>query len=192
MGFFVYGGQVAVQTLWAAPWMTRVAGYSPLQAATGLFFINLCMLGTFWAWGLAAPWLARKAWGADRLMALGVPISFLPIAILCIAGDAANSAVTALFTLYCMGCSFVSLSQPALALAFPQQLAGRALSAFNLVIFAGVFTVQWGIGLAIDGLMAVGLAQAMAFRAAFGLFLLCCVGSYLWFVLYKSHNSTAP
>ena len=44
IGFFNYGGMVAVQTLWAAPWMVRVAGYSPQDSALGLFAINLCML----------------------------------------------------------------------------------------------------------------------------------------------------
>jgi hypothetical protein len=92
-------------------------------------------------------------------------------------------AVTALFALFCMGCSFSSLSQPAVGMAFPAHLAGRALSAFNLVIFAGVFAVQWGIGLGIDAFKAAGLAEVDAFRAAFGLFLGGCVLSYLWFVL---------
>ena len=37
LGFFNYGGMYAIQTLWAGPWMIRVAGYSPLESATGLF-----------------------------------------------------------------------------------------------------------------------------------------------------------
>ena len=31
LGLFNYGGMVAIQTLWAGPWMVRVAGYSPLE-----------------------------------------------------------------------------------------------------------------------------------------------------------------
>ena len=46
-----------------------------------------------------------------------------------------------------MSSTFVALAQPAVGMAFPPSLAGRALSAYNLVIFAGVFVVQWGIGL---------------------------------------------
>ena len=49
MGFFCYGGLVAMQTLWAAPWMIKIAGYSPLQAATGLF----CVLETWFLTGLS-------------------------------------------------------------------------------------------------------------------------------------------
>mgnify|MGYP003897193735 CR=1 FL=1 len=45
-------------------------------------------------------------------------------------------------------------------MAFKPSLVGRALSAFNLMIFSGVFVVQWGIGLLIDGFKAVGLSEA--------------------------------
>ena len=40
LGFFNYGGMYAIQTLWAGPWMVRVTGYSPLESAIGLFWIN--------------------------------------------------------------------------------------------------------------------------------------------------------
>ena len=39
MGLFNYGGLMAIQTLWAGPWMIRVSGYTPLESATGLFWI---------------------------------------------------------------------------------------------------------------------------------------------------------
>ena len=55
LGFFNYGGLLAIQTLWAVPWMTRVAGYTPVQAAQGLFWINVAMLMTFWAWACSTP-----------------------------------------------------------------------------------------------------------------------------------------
>ena len=60
LAFFNYGGLVAIQTLWAGPWMVQVAGYTPLKAATGLFYINAAMLCTFWGWGLVNPRLARR------------------------------------------------------------------------------------------------------------------------------------
>ncbi|PKO39972.1 MAG: MFS transporter [Betaproteobacteria bacterium HGW-Betaproteobacteria-3] len=182
LGFFVYGGLVAMQTLWAGPWMVRVAGFTPLQAATGLFWINLSMLGTFWTWGLVNPMLARRGLGTDRLIAWGLPSSFLLMAILIIANKDLGTWTIAVFSLYCMGCSFVSLAQPAVGMAFSPVLAGRALTAYNLVIFSGVFVVQWGIGLMIDGFRAVGLAELAAFQAAFGVYLMCCVASYGVFV----------
>lgn len=186
LGFFVYGGMVAMQTLWAGPWMQRVAGYTPLESATGLFWINLCMLCAFWTWGMVNPWLLRKGFGPDRLMVAGLPLSLLVLLAIIVAGPRAGGGAWALF---CVSCTFVSLSQPAVGMAFPQALAGRALSAFNLVIFAGVFVVQWGIGLAVDGFGALGLDVVPSFQAAMGLFLACNASAYAWFLLRgRRHN----
>jgi predicted MFS family arabinose efflux permease len=185
LGFFVYGGMVAVQTLWAGPWMQRVAGYSALESAVGLFWINVAMLCTFWTWGMVNPWLLRRGLGADRLILMGLPLSLCILLAIIVAGPAAGGAAWALF---CVSCTFVSLSQPAVGMAFPQALAGRALSAFNLVIFAGVFVVQWGIGLAVDAFADAGLSATESFQAAMGVFLACNTGAYLWFARAQRHN----
>jgi hypothetical protein len=73
-------------------------------------------------------------------------------------------------------------------MAFAPALAGRALSAYNLVIFGGVFTMQWGIGLAVDAFGAAGLDVVASFRAAMAVFLGCGIASYLYFLAAKSHN----
>lgn len=188
VGFFCYGGLLAIQTLWAAPWMMEMANYSALQAARGLLWINLAMLGTFWLWGLVNPWLARRSFHADRLMAWGLPASFVLLAVIVLASSHFPDWVGVLLALYCMACSFVTLSQPAVGMAFEPAAAGRALSAYNLVIFVGVFVIQWGIGLMIDGLLALGLARTTSFQLAFSTFLLCCIASYVYFLRTASHN----
>jgi MFS family permease len=185
IGFFNYGGLIAMQTLWAGPWMVRVAGYAPLEAAGGMFVINLTMLCTFWSWGMLNPWLVRKGLTTDRLIAGGLPLSFLMLATIIIAGPAAGAGAWALF---CMSSTFVSLAQPAVGMAFPPTLAGRALTAYNLVIFGGVFVLQWGIGLLIDGFGAVGLTEVTSFRAAMAVFLVCSVMSYGYFMLAKDNS----
>ena len=188
IGFFSYGGLIALQTLWAGPWMIKVAGYTSAQAATGLFWINLTMLATFWTWGLVNPRLVRLGFSAARLIAWGLPSSFVILTLIIIAGEDLSMLATPLFSLYCMGCSFVALAQPAVGMAFPSALAGRALSAYNLVIFAGVFMVQWGLGLLIDGFRAAGVAEILAYQLAMSTLLVCCVASYLYFLWAKPHN----
>jgi len=178
IGFMNYGGMVAVQTLWAGPWMTQVAGYTPAQAATGLFAINLSMLTAFWLWGMVNPGLVRRGLTPERLIAGGLPLSLLVLVVIVLLGTEAGWVWWALF---CVCSTFVSLSQPAVALALPPQAAGRALSAFNLVIFAGVFVVQWGIGLAVDALRALGWGEVNAFRGAVALFGVCCLWAYAQF-----------
>jgi len=183
VAFFHYGGVIAIQTLWAGPWMVRVAGYTPLEAATGLFWINACMLVTFWAWGLVNPWLSQHGWSANRLISWGVPVSLTVLAVNIAAGPATGWAGWALF---CMSSSVLGLAQPAVGMAFPQVLAGRALTAYNLVIFAGVFVMQWGIGLLIDVFQAMGLADVASFQAALAVFLCCCLASYAFFLGAKA------
>lgn len=185
IGFFSYGGMVAIQTLWAGPWMIRVAGYEPLQSAAGLFTINSLMLLTFWSWGMVNPALSRRGISPERLIAWGLPSSFVVLAAVIAAGPAAGAWALGLF---CMSSTFVSLAQPAVGMAFPPALAGRALSAYNLVIFLGVFVVQWGIGLLIDGFQALGWTEVGAFRAAMAVFLATSVLSYGYFMWAKSHN----
>ncbi len=188
IGFFCYGGLVAMQTLWAVPWMTKVAGYSAMQAASGLFWINIAMLCAFWAWGMVNPGLTRRGFHADWMIARGLPLSFLLLVLLIIMGPAASGLSGVVWAAYCVSCTFVSLAQPAVGMAFAPAIAGRALSAYNLVIFAGVFVVQWGVGLAIDGFKALGLSEIEAFQSALGLHLICCVLSYFYFLRTKSHN----
>ncbi len=179
IGFVAYGGLIAIQSLWAGPWLTRVAGTSPHQAAQGLFAINLAMLFTFLAWGLFMPRLARFGLGAERLMRWGLP---LPLALLAWNIWQGPQASAAHWALWCVASSVVTLSQPAIGAAFPAALAGRALSAYNLVIFSGVFCIQWGIGLAVDAARSAGWSEVAAFQAAFAAFAAACLLSYLWFL----------
>jgi predicted MFS family arabinose efflux permease len=179
IGFFNYGGMIAIQSLWAGPWMVRVTGLDAAQAAEGLFVVNVSMLATFWSWGVVNPWLQRRGITTDKLIAGGVPLSLAVLAWIVWAGPQAGAVAWALF---CVSSTFVSLAQPAVGMAFPSLLAGRALSAYNLVIFAGVFIVQWGIGLLVDGFGALGWDTIAAFRGAMAAFLACCVFGYAWFM----------
>ena len=188
LGFFSYGGMVAIQTLWAGPWMTQVAGWSALASATGLFVINLSMLVSFWLWGWITPGLARRGIHADALIAWGLPLSLLALALLVLIGPQAGAGAAALLAAFCVCSTFVSLAQPAVGMAFAPELAGRALSAYNLVIFAGVFVVQWGIGLGVDLVRSLGVGVSQAYQIAFGAFGICSLLSWLFFLLWRADN----
>lgn len=190
LGFFNYGSLLAVQTLWAVPWMMRVGDYSATQAATGLFGINLCMLTAFWLWGLLLPRLTRRGVEVERLIAWGVPASLVVLALLVVAGPLLGAHAAWLLALFCICSSVLSLAQPAVGLAFSSELAGRALSAYNLVIFGGAFAVQWGIGLLIDALRALDWAVAQAYQGAFGVVLVCNGLSYAWFLWRQAPRHT--
>ena len=188
VGFFIYGGMVAIQTLWAGPWLVRVAGLTPAQAAGGLFGLNLAMLLTFWAWGWLMPALSRRGVRVETLMAWGLPLHLAVLGFNIVQGEQAGWAHWALF---CVTATVGSLAQPAVAQVFPAAMAGRALSAYNLVIFAGIFVVQWGLGLLVDGFLALGWAEVAAFQGAMSVFLAVGLVSYAAFQWPQAHNRSS-
>ena len=179
IGFFQYGGLIAMPSLWAGPWLVQVCGWSPQQAAQGLFAINLSMLLSFLSWGMLVPRLFARGWTAQRLVARGAPLSLLALLLAVLLGPRATAWV---WVLFCAGGSVLALLQPAVAQALPPLLAGRALSAYNLVIFLGVFTVQWGIGLVLDMLRNFGWSTLSAYQGAIALLACCTTLSYMWFL----------
>ena len=184
LGFFNYGGVYAIQTLWAGPWMIRVAGYSPLESATGLFWINFIALIGFFVWGYFLPKISKYGLNSFKLMKFGIPISYLVLLSIVILGSKVG---VFLLTLYILTSIVLSLSQPAIALSFPKNLAGKSLTSFNLIIFLGTFVTQWGIGLIIDLSQSFGKSEIASFQISFFVYLLCCIFSYLYFII-KNKN----
>jgi hypothetical protein len=147
------------------------------------------MLVAFWIWGLITPKLAKKGISPNRLIAWGQPVSLLILATLIFMGPHLGEYTAIVLTLFCVSSTFVSLAQPAVGMAFPSHLAGRALSAYNLVIFVGVFVVQWGIGLGVDFFKALGWSPVLAFQSAFSVFGVCATLSYVYFHWANRDNS---
>jgi len=180
LGLFNYGGMVAIQTLWAGPWMVRVTGYSPLESATGLFWINTTMLLAFFIFGYILPKITKLGLETMRLMKFGLPISYLSLLVIIISGE--NAGVIH-FTIYILTSIVLTLTQPAVALSFPTSLAGKSLTSFNLLIFVGTFIMQWGIGLVIDLCKFLGKGEVQSFQISFFVYLIICVFCYLYFIL---------
>jgi MFS family permease len=178
----------ASASLWAGPWLAEVCGWTPTQAAEGLFAINVAMLISFMSWGSIVPRLYARGWTAQRLIARGAPVSLVALVLAVMLGAGAGAWV---WVMFCAACSVVALAQPAVGLALPAQLAGRALSAYNLLIFLGVFTLQWGIGLSIDVLRARGWSTLSAYRGSFALLTVCCALSYVWFLCRPERAAAA-
>jgi predicted MFS family arabinose efflux permease len=187
-GLFIYGGMIAMQALWVGPWLSRVARWSPAQTATGLFVVNATMLVTFFAWGIVMPRLSRAGVDSHRLMRRGMLLPLLVLPLVLLLGERAGAAGWAL---WCVSCSVITLSQPLVAQEFPSHAAGRALSAYNLVLFVGIFVVQWGLGALIDRFTAFGWDSVAAFRGALAVLWLLSVGAYLWYLVHERRFARA-
>jgi hypothetical protein len=180
MGLFNYGGLMAIQTLWAGPWMIRVAGYTPLESATGLFWINITMLVSFFLWGYFLPRIINLGFSALKILKLGLPISFFIMLIIIFLGPKAGAFY---ITLFILSSIFLSVTQPAVGLSFPSYLAGKALTSFNLLIFLGTFIMQWLMGLVIDLIKNFGYSEILGFKSAFSVFLFLSIISYIFFLI---------
>jgi MFS family permease len=159
----IQGGFVAMQTLWLGPWFTRLLGMTPQQSAGWLFVFNSTLLASYLLAGYLAPRLGPQESAAVRLAGMSalltVGLIFLIAAVPSAAGVWAWLVIAAITTVF-------PPIQARVGMSFPRHLGGRALTAYNLVQFIGVFVIQAGLGIAMDLLIDAGMAQDQAFRAS--------------------------
>jgi predicted MFS family arabinose efflux permease len=138
---------VALQTLWIATWLRDVAGYSPAEVARGLLAVNATMIAGYLFFGRAADALQRRARSALPLLAGGIAVSSLSLAILIVAPRFAPLVIWCLF----VGAATAGmLGYSILARRYPKAMAGRANTAINVFAFVGMFSGQWAVGLVLD------------------------------------------
>jgi threonine/homoserine efflux transporter RhtA len=164
---------MALQSLWAGPWMMTVLGMSVEQTSHILFLFNLALLLAY----LGLSWWAPRyvAYGQRaglpvlRVVAVGLSISVLVQGLIVLLPYESSWWLWIVFAIVI---TVTTLSQTHVSLAFPTALVGRANSAFNLTLFVGAFSVQWGIGLLVDLFVSCGWQSAAAMRMAVGCYLL--------------------
>lgn len=178
---FNIGGFMAVQGLWAVPWLMTVGGVSRDAAAEHLLWMGLAMLVGFLIIAVGAGWLARRGVSSGRLLAGGLGLG--------VAGFAAIvfGLLPGVLAWPLLGLSFsmANLAYPMLAGQFPPQLAGRANTALNLAVFIGAFGLQWGIGAAVSAATAAGRSPEEALRLSFTCLLVAQLAAWLWFFLRR-------
>lgn len=192
LGAINQGTFVALQTLWAGPWMVTVLGMSVERTSQVLFMFNFSlMLSYLWlSW-----WAPRHlSYGGHR----GIPV--LKVVTIGLSGAILVQAAMLMtshplsWLLWIALAAFVSLGMLVatyVSLSFPPSLAGRANSAYNLLLFIGAFVAQWGIGVLIDMFQRNGASQADAMRAALGVSLGLQIASLAAFVVNRAKPSRA-
>lgn len=178
LGLTLTGGFMAIQSLWSISWLMQVNGYNRATAADHMAGMSVAMLIAYALIGLLATGLARRGIKPVMLLVAGVSLSLLTLAL--IAGELLPQTYL-LWIAYGTFSSFGTLAYSQAAAGFPVALSGRANTAFNLMVFIGAFSVQWGIGLLIDLLQAQGQTSAMAHRSAFLALLAAQSAALAWF-----------
>ena len=179
MAFWMTGGFMAVQGLWATRWMIVIEQMDRMAIAARLTWISGAMLAGFLFMGFFATALVRRGVKLERVYQLAMLAAIAAIASLTLfprsGGDWLWPLLGACFSLSNIAYSLV-------ALAFPSSLSGRANTALNLLAFAGAFGLQWGFGALTDALQAAGWAADSAYRAAFSTLLAGQIAAFVWLI----------
>ena len=178
LGLTMTGGFMAIHSLWSISWLMQVNAYSRATAAEHLAAMSIAILFAYVAMGLLATGLARRGIRPVMLLAGALGLSLLTLTLIVTQWV---EQTYLLWIAYGTFSSFSTLAYSQAAAGFPSRLSGRANTAFNLMVFVGAFSVQWGLGLLIDLLLAHGQSVAGAHRTAFLALLGLQVSAYLWF-----------
>lgn len=159
------GSYLAIQSLWAGPWLSDVAGLQRTEVASQLSVLALGMALGFTGLGyVAGQWKARG--GSPVTVWVAAAIVF-QTAQLGIALGLVRHATLLWATFGIFGASGM-LSYGVLTTRFPLQMAGRVNTALNVFVFTGAFALQAGIGAIITWLAPEGRAYSdLGYRVAF-------------------------
>ena len=175
---------LAIQTLWAGPWLRDVAGFDRDRIAGFLFILAIALTVGSIIVGVAATRLEKAGvplltqffvaqvgfLGCQALIALGLlPQSLWPWIGF---GFFANVAM---------------LVYPVLFRAFPKSFTGRVSTGINVLVFGGVFLTQYLIGTIID-LWPEGPGGGYhpeAYTVAFGAVIAAQIFALAWALLFR-------
>ncbi len=175
----IVGGFMAIQGLWAVPWLIEVNGQTRESAAFHLLLTSGAMLAGFLAIAFLVVPLQRRGIEPETILKAGMGVGVLVS--LAIVAD-----LGATYTLwFALGLVFSvgNLAYALLSSHFPPHLSGRVNTALNLGAFIGAFGLQWGFGALLDVLQANGLPPREAYRWTYGGLLALQALAYGWFML---------
>ena len=133
----------ALQGLWLAPWMYDVAGFDRATVARHLLYgATAYAIGSVF-FGAASDWLAQRGITHLTVYKLGVVVTLAMFGLL---AGGVTTGLSLTVTLYGFFSISAALAYPLLTVRFAHAMAGRVTTAANLLLFAGSFAAQWGIG----------------------------------------------
>jgi len=175
LGAFGMGSFMAIQGLWAVPWMMDVDGLTRAAAADRLFALGVVVLAGYVGLGMFAARLLRVGLTPAHLFGAGFATHTAALA--AIVFKVPGSYLW--WLLYGLGAAVNILGFTVLNAGFARELAARANTALNLLMFTASFLAQWGIGVAAQ---AYGGSTAEGLRVAFAAVLAFDVAGLAWFV----------
>jgi len=186
---FFSGGFAALQSLWAGPWLTQVLKMSAVQAGEHLFYFNAALLVSYIAMSLISPRLEKR--GVSLARQSMIAFVWFPICLGTMLFWQSSDAWI-MWLVMAPAVPAVILMQTQTALVFPRHMAGRVLTTFNLVMFGGAFSIQWGIGLLADLFAALQFNPQAALTLAFACLVILQLCSLAWFLMRRNVAAGVP
>jgi MFS family permease len=168
---------LAIQGLWAGPWLRDVASLDQTTTAAYLFWIAAAMVAGFLGIGHLAYRLSRR--GVPPLAVAEGGMALFMLAQLALLFEL--RPMLPLWVLFGFFGVAGTLTYAVLTQAFPPALAGRVNTALNLLVFVAAFAGQWGMGAMINHWPAAGGGYGeIGYQLAFGLALALQLLSWAW------------
>jgi predicted MFS family arabinose efflux permease len=181
---------MAIQGLWAGPWLRDVAGLDQTQAAATLMWAAIAMIAGFLSLGTLAAHLSPRGIRPGSVAAVGMAV-FMGVQVLVTAGF--TRALGPLWFAFGLCGTSGILAYAELSQQFPPHLAGRVNTGLNLLVFIAAFGAQWGMGTIIGLWPGTGSGFAPeGYRAALAVILALQAAGAVCFLLVRSHAPTAP
>ena len=187
---FSQSAQMAIQGLWAKPWLRDVAGLDEAECANHLMWMMAAMMAGFFLLGL----LSERLYHTRKISPVTVGVSamavFIVLQLLMALGWTAQPML--LMTAFSFFATAGILPYAGLSQIFPKDLSGRVSTSLNLTVFLGAFAVQWGLGEIISLWPSEGKGYAPeSYGAAFGSLAVLQLFGLLWFILLNAMKNKA-
>ena len=187
---FSQSAQMAIQGLWAKPWLRDVAGLDEAECANHLMWMMAAMMAGFFLLGL----LSERLYHARKISPVTVGVSamavFIVLQLLMALGWTAQPML--LMTAFSFFATAGILPYAGLSQIFPKDLSGRVSTSLNLTVFLGAFAVQWGLGEIISLWPSEGKGYAPeSYGAAFGSLAVLQLFGLLWFIILNAMKHKA-
>ncbi len=178
----LHGGFLALQSLWAGPWLRDVAGLERAEVADVLLLAAAAMIASALGIGWAATRLTRLGIALPTIVAVG-SAALLVVEVCLVFGIGAGTPWLP-WTAFGLCGGFPALMFPAVTHGFPTAMAGRVVTSLNLFLFAGAFLLQYAIGWVIDLFPAsvAGGYDPRSYTAALGALWLLQASAFAWFL----------
>lgn len=182
LGVVFTGGFIALQSLWLGPWLTNVLAFTPASAANSLFAFNLVLFMAYLAMGWLMPRAERRG---VTVPAIAVKLNAVGLLTLLAASLLIDPSYWWIWLVLPATTTINTLTQTYINGYFPKALAGRANSLFNLLIFAGAFCWQSGLGVLIDYFKSTGAMTMRAYQQSLWIYIAIAALTWVVFVAWR-------